>query len=161
ESATPEDQFLLALLYEVTGSWPKARVRRRNLLEQNESTPLQLSQCALSLLRHGEVLDAEQVFGRLKKLEPNGATTQEIEARMLTGKGKSNEAIALVKAQASSKDVNLAALAALLEELGHASAAEEMYRKFVEQSSEPQSILVLAAYLGRQKRFREALELCD
>ena len=70
-----------------------------------------------------------------------------------------NEAVALLKRQAGGKETNLAAIAALLEELGHTSAAEEMYRKLVDQSTDSQSVLVLAAYLGRQKRFREALEL--
>src|SRR5207248_557550 len=102
-----------------------------------------------------------QVYGKLKKLEPNGWTSVEIEARILTAKGKGNEAVALLKRQAGGKETNLAAIAALLEELGHTSAAEEMYRKLVDQSTDSQSVLVLAAYLGRQKRFREALELCD
>src|SRR5262249_42554327 len=67
----------------------------------------------------------------------------------------------LLKQQADRKDASVAAIAAVLEELGYVAAAEELYRKLVDPSKQPESVLVLASFLGRQKRFREALELCD
>lgn len=161
ESATAEDQFLLALLYEGTGAWPKARIWWQKLLERQDASALQLSQCALSLLRHEEVEEAEQVLSRLKKLEPAAWPTQEIQARILTATGNGDGAVALLKQQAAGKDAKVATIAALLEELGHAAAAEELYRKQLESSKQPEGVLALVSFLGRQKRFREALDLCE
>ena len=51
----------------------------------------------------------------------------------------------------------------MLEVIGRAPAAEAVLRQYVEQkqATEPQSVLVLAEYLGRQGRTREALDLCE
>src|SRR5262249_19824522 len=62
----------------------------------------------------------------------------------------------------SAKDTgaNVGAVALLLEELD-GPAAEEMYRRYAAEAKRPEALLVLAAYLGRQGRTDEALELCE
>ena len=45
--------------------------------------------------------------------------------------------------------------------LGQGGAAEELYREYVARSKEPESVLILARYLGRQRRLPEALNLCE
>ncbi|RMF19093.1 MAG: hypothetical protein D6760_13410, partial [Deltaproteobacteria bacterium] len=49
----------------------------------------------------------------------------------------------------------------LLEELGLADQAEQFYRRYVEVSVRPEAHLEMAAYLGRQGRIAEALDLCE
>jgi tetratricopeptide (TPR) repeat protein len=161
EPATPEDQFLLAQLYETTGAWPRARKWWLRLLDGKQDNVVYLVHFARSMLRHGEVEDAERACARLQQLEPNAWSTKEIEVRLLIAKGKDQEAMGLLDLLARTPGAALTSLAALLEEWGRTSAAEKMYRRFVEQSKEPESILALAHFLSRHQRFAEALDLCD
>jgi tetratricopeptide (TPR) repeat protein len=160
ESATLEDQYLLAQLYETTSAWAKARKWWLRLLDGKPDNAVYLVHCARSMLRHAQVDEAERTLAQLQTLEPNGWSTKEIQVRLLVATGKHADALALLN-QASSPDADLPALAALLEELGQSRAAEELCRRFVDHSKQPESILTLAQFLGRQKRFGEALDLCD
>jgi tetratricopeptide (TPR) repeat protein len=161
ESASPADAFLLAQLYETAGAWPKARKWWLRLIDSKQENAVYLAYFARSMLRHAEVDEAERALTQLQKLEPNGWSTKEIEARLLAAKDKESEAVALLTRQAETPDANLASLAALLEELGQTQAALAMYRRFVAQSKQPESVFALAQFLARQKRFAEALDLCD
>ncbi len=51
--------------------------------------------------------------------------------------------------------------AALLEELGQPNGAETMHREYVSRSERPDRLLLLATFLGRQKRVGEALDACE
>jgi tetratricopeptide (TPR) repeat protein len=160
--ATPEDFFLAAQLYEVLGAWPKARQRFLGLLElPHEDTPLRLAVVARSLLRHGEVGEAQKVLETLKARDPQSFLTREITARLLHAQGESAKAAALVKEYAESEGADLRAAAALLVEFGDHDEAEPLLRRFVAQSKQPESVLVLIRYLIGRKNYREALDLCD
>ncbi len=53
------------------------------------------------------------------------------------------------------------AAAALFDDLGQFDAAERRYREYVSRSARPESVLLLAAFLGRRHRVPEALDLCE
>jgi tetratricopeptide (TPR) repeat protein len=164
--ATPEDQFLLAEVYESTGDWPRAHKRMLQLLSlpQGEN-PRYLAYFALGLLRHGQPDEVQVWLDKLanQKQEANSFRTTEIKARLFKAQDKSGAAVELLAKYAEGKDVDLRAAAGLLEDLKETEAAERMYRKYVAASRDkkPESVLDLAQFLGRRQRVREALDLCE
>jgi tetratricopeptide (TPR) repeat protein len=160
--ASSDDVFLLAQLYEAFDNWPKARSRLLGLLADRQHDPVFLIYYAGSMLRHDEGHEADVALRELEKLEPNGFPTKTLHAQILMAKGRRDAAVAMLEEYAAqNKALNIGALAALLEHLGAHSAAEKMYRRYVEESKEADAVLLLVQFLGRRSRFREALDLCD
>jgi len=133
-----------------------------SLLTSSTENPLYLAHYARGLLRRGEAVEAQLWVDRLAKAAPDAFPTLEVKAHLLKVQGKDTEAAALLTTYVEkNKNADLHSVAELLEQLSLADAAEEMYRKFVSQSKEPESILALAQYLGRHNRSQEALDLCE
>ena len=159
---TADEQFLLARLYEADRNWPKAQDRWLSLLTAPQgANPMHLAHYIRSVLRRGEKDEARVWLARLEKQEPDTWRTIEIKAHVLKAEGKSEEAVALLRTRAQGKEDDTARVAALLEQLGEVAAAEDMYRKHVARSKEPQNALALAEHLGRRQRVEEALALCE
>lgn len=159
--ATAEEQLLLARLYEAANDWPRAQERMLKVLAVHGDNPQCPAQYALSLLRRKEIGEAEVWLGRLEKREPQSDRTVELKARVLKARGKNADAVALLQEHAQRNNASVGFVARLLEELGEGAAAEPLYRQFVSQSQRPEAALVLAEFLGRQKRLDEALQLCE
>ena len=49
----------------------------------------------------------------------------------------------------------------MLEQIGEFAAAEQAYRTYAAQSSQPEPYLPLASFLARQNRVSEAIDLCE
>ena len=158
---TEEDLFLLAQLYEHDGEWMKAREQMLTLLASHEKDPRYLAHYINSLIRRGDVDEARIWFGKLEELEPLSLRTLVTKTRLLKAQGKGDEAVALLKTSAQRQDAQLLLIAALLEEMGEIAEAEMMYRKFDAQAKHPEDALVLARFLGRQHRPKEALDICE
>jgi tetratricopeptide (TPR) repeat protein len=161
EPLVGDDRLLLARLYEADGDWPRARERMVSVLRAQPENPLYLSSYARSLVSRKEFREAENLLAKLEKVEAGSWRTLEIKARVLRGENRAAEAVALLKAYAQTHEADVGFVAALLDDLGQAPAAEEMYRKFVSLSKKPESALVLAGFLGRQHRLAEALNECE
>jgi tetratricopeptide (TPR) repeat protein len=166
EPLTPEDQFLLARLYESLGDWSRAKVEAVGLLGKKGDDLNVQAFYALALLRHGEADEAATWLARMERLPEaarrNTFAVPEVKARLLAARGKGAEAADLLDAYVADHPAQAGAAAALLEQLKQPAAAERMYRKLVDQSKTPEATaLILAQFLGRQKRVREALGLCD
>jgi tetratricopeptide (TPR) repeat protein len=157
----PEDQFLLARLYEATGQWPRARARMLALLAEVGEQPLYLAHYADSLLRRGQPEDAQPWVARLAELEPGAWRTILLRARVLHGQKQAAEAVALVEGHARQQPDDTGRAAALLDELGQPAAAERLYRRHAARSKDPAAVLALAVHLGRRGRPAEALRLCE
>jgi Tfp pilus assembly protein PilF len=161
--ATPDEQFLVAQLYEFEHNWPKARSYLLDLLTATEGkNPLHVSYFINRLLQHHQMDEAELWLQRLTKLEPNSWRTVQATARLKTQQGDATSAVGLVKKfakEAGGEAMMSAAL--LLEELGQNSAAEELYRQYLATSKLPESALALATHLAKQGKFDEALDLCE
>jgi tetratricopeptide (TPR) repeat protein len=138
---TPEDQYVLALLYQTEGEEVKARSKLQELVQPTPGTPQYLAQYALSLLLSkklpGDLDEAEKVIDRLAKLEkdhevaPNTYASVEMRVRLLEARGKGDEALARI-------------------------------RKHVKRpGAKPDEMLLVLASLTRLKRYREALKECE
>jgi tetratricopeptide (TPR) repeat protein len=159
---TAEEQYLLARLYEADHDWPKARDRLLSLLTKSQDpNPMYIAQYIQGLLRRGETAEAQTWLTRLEKQEPASWRTLQIKVQLLKAQGKADEAVALLQAHARDRSGDILRVAALLEQLDQAPAAEATYRTYVAQSKEPRSVLILAEFLGRLQRVQEALHLCE
>ncbi len=161
EGPKPDDQYALAQLYEADGNWSKAREQLQSLLAGNGQNPVYLAHNTLILLRRGLTDEAQTWLDKLEKLEPRSLRTIDLKARLLKARGRAGEAAVLLEALVREKADRAGYVARLLEELGQVAAAEKLYRQFASQSREPQAILVLSGFLGRQNRPGEALDLCE
>ncbi|HTU19783.1 MAG TPA: tetratricopeptide repeat protein [Gemmataceae bacterium] len=164
QEALPADRFLLAQLHEAMDDWPKARNEMLTLLSlPRGDAPRHLAYYARLLLRHEQPKEAEVWLRKLEKQQGDPFVVTEILARIAKAQGKGEEAVRLLERYAAGKDANRAAVAALLEELKETAAAERMYRAYVDvmHSKRPESVLVLAQFLGRQQKIGEALDLCE
>jgi tetratricopeptide (TPR) repeat protein len=158
---SPEDRFLLVQLYERVGEAGKARDRLLPLV-QSGGNARYLAHHIDRLLREGRTSEAEGWLPDLEKLQPGSLPVAALRARLLKARGKMAEGAALLKRQAEGKDAATAArVAALVEDLGDAAGAEDLYRRYAAESKQPDRALVLARYYGRHGRVREALDLCE
>jgi tetratricopeptide (TPR) repeat protein len=158
---TTGERFLEARLYEVGGNWPKARELLRSALASDEENAGYLVEFIRGLLTHGEASEAGPWLDKLEKLYPQSAQSVELRARLLAAQGKKDEVVTLLQSYSKDKDNLLGATAGLLRELGQLDAAEAMYREDVARSTQPEAILVLAAFVAERNRLSEALDLCD
>jgi tetratricopeptide (TPR) repeat protein len=173
KAAMPEDQFLLAQLYEGQGDWGRASKAMLKLLSQPQGeAPRYLAHFALGLTRRGELDEAQAWLDKLEKRERGAgaplpedvrAKVTEAKARLLKARGQGREAAALLTAYAEEDRGRAAAVAALLEGLQEPEAAERLYRRYAEggRDKRPESVLVLAQFLARRQRVPEALDLCE
>ena len=69
--ASPDEQFLLARLYEADRNWSKARARLLELLTAAEAkNPMHLAYFVAALMRHDDLETAEHWLDQLEKREP-------------------------------------------------------------------------------------------
>ena len=158
-----EDRLVLARLFEIEGDWPKADAQMRWLVDNNPSVPSYLVRYILAILRNKRGGEAGPWLDRLEKLQPETPLVQQLRAMALSEQGKGDEAVGLLLAYAKKHEDQSGFVAQVLEVIGRAPAAEEVLRQYVarNQAKEPQSVLVLAEYLGRQGRTRKALDQCE
>ena len=134
----------------------------------------------MPLLDHNETNNAETYLERLEKLAPNLTDTVALRARMWVVKNEPDKALALLKefvdrpnAQPPDRGVRLRGVAAFLDYLSRqftkpaekpiaerfSRQAETLYRAYLEKN--PGHELELVAFLARQGRTDEALDLLD
>jgi tetratricopeptide (TPR) repeat protein len=159
---TAEDQYLLAQLYERVGDEAHATEWMLRVLAANGDNPRYIIHQLHKLLRQRNVTEAELWLANLERVAPKTSSTVEMKARVLRAQNKGAEAVTLLKKEVPLKDPRTAlSVGQLLEELGQGAAAEEFYRKYAAEIKQPLNQLALAGYLGRQKRWREALDVCE
>ena len=133
----PDDQFLLAQLYDSAGQWPKAREQFRSLSSGPAANRLYLAQYARGLVQHRELEEAQRCIDRLEHLENDrhlAARTMglvELKALLLEARGQDKEAHALFQGLAENK------------------------------SAPPENALLLIGHLVRRRHFAEALDQCE
>jgi tetratricopeptide (TPR) repeat protein len=168
---TPDEEFLLARLYEADREWARADEHFLNLTAGKNPNPLYLAYYVRALLRNTDADQAKTWLIRLEKVEPaeKSARTLGLKARVLHAKGEDREAARLLadyvdKEFADKKDpAILGETAALLEELGRASEAEALFRLYAAavEAKEPEKALALGGFLARQNRVAEALDAIE
>lgn len=169
---TPEEQFLVAQLYEMDGRTREANERYLSLVTgPGAGNPQFLAYYVRTLLRQKDAMGASTWFTRLKALpgQEKSPAVQELQARVLFAEGKRAEAAAYVERftrelVAERKNPAILRLGAtLLNELDSPAEAETMLREYVRavEAKNPISALVLAEFLARKNRVPEALTLCE
>jgi len=115
-----------------------------------------------AMLRHDEADAADEALEKLIKLRgQDDLAVLSLKAQVMHRRGEAKEAVALLKGYAVKRGQSFGQVAAVLEGLKEFAAAEEMYRRHAEKSPNPTAALAYAGFLGRQKRSREAIELCS
>ncbi|MFL5245596.1 MAG: tetratricopeptide repeat protein [Gemmataceae bacterium] len=158
---SPDDEFLQAQLYD-DSQWPKAQMNLRHLMGvvAPPANGRFLVYFIQGLIKHRELAEAPQWLNQLEKLFPNAVETLSLRAQLIKEQSGVAQAEAFLTQKAKEKDAPLLTIADLLERVGRPEAAEPVFRTAVEQSKNPQAPLVLAGFLGRQNRTKEALDLC-
>ena len=139
-----DDWYVLALLYEADHADAKEAVLLKQLvgLDNRVVKPSFLIQYGQFLIRQAKsdaakLAEVEPLVERLEKLEKD--------------RGQSKGAFGTVELRAR-----------LLEARGEGDKALELLRDYVtRRGARPEEVLMLASSLGRQKRYSEALDLCD
>jgi tetratricopeptide (TPR) repeat protein len=98
---------------------------------------------------------------KLRKAQPQSPAAAELQSRLAVLDNKPDQAVEILHELIRVDPPQLAACAALLEDLRLYPAAEELFRRFAAEPGRPANVLTLAEYLGRRGRIREALDLCD
>ncbi|SIO55099.1 Tetratricopeptide repeat-containing protein [Singulisphaera sp. GP187] len=158
---SPLEKYQLAQLHAAGRDWSKARDLLLSLVSVDAENPDYLYSLSRVLLARGDLDQARPWITKLEKATPESLQVVELKARLLHKDGKGTEAVAALEARAASDPNDGLAIASLLEELNETAAAERLTRKFVDQSKDPKAVLVLALFLGRHGRDREALDLCE
>jgi tetratricopeptide (TPR) repeat protein len=161
QQPTAEEQFFLARLYESIGEAARSRAWLLRLLGAHGGEPRYVAHHAEALLRQGDLAEAEVWIARLEKLAPRGLGALRLRARLLAALGKKDAAVSLVLTASERKEVEVPAVASLLEEIGDARGAERFYVRFAVESRRPEARLRLAELLGRQGQGSAALEQCE
>jgi tetratricopeptide (TPR) repeat protein len=131
-----DDQFILAQLHEGLGDWKKARALLVKLSDGQVGNSVYLSYFIHSLLLKGEVEEAQRLLTRLETedpVPPDAANLSRLvlKAEMLEARNEGNKAVELLRANAQRK------------------------------GAQPEELLLVVSSLGRQKRFKEGLDVCE
>jgi tetratricopeptide (TPR) repeat protein len=175
-----EERYTLFRLYEADGRWPEAQATMLVLLnsEAGRKDVSLRARYARRLIERGQPADLSEAERQLRLLREAQGPTQaagallarEIEARLLHARGQDDEAVAKLKEYAASKGVTPTAAALLFDELAqdakkrpelYRKEAEELYKKYVQESKSPGRRLVLAGFYGRNGRVGEGLACCE
>lgn len=131
-----DDQFMLAQLYEADDNWAKAREQLR-VLTNPVKNPAYLAHYAQSLLRRRDYTEADRCIGRLeqleksRRLEVNSLGSIELRALLLEAKGEGDKALTLLRGLTERRQ------------------------------AKPEATFLLVSSLARQRKYAEALALCE
>jgi Tfp pilus assembly protein PilF len=117
------------------------------------------------MLDHGEISAARTWIRRLQGVAPDSPMTRAVEARLAIATGDRETAVAAARklmpaADATAEQADqLTTTAKLFEDLGFAKAADKVLAQLAGLSAD--GVLTRAAFLGRQKRTGEALDVLE
>ena len=178
--ANSEDRFLLAQLCELSGDWPRAREKYRELNLRTKVLPdmealinrraYYLSTFADGLLRHHQsgdeqnLAEIQKLVDEIKQLQPNALGTVLIQVKLDQARNQLDEATKRIRAFADRPNQTpqvLEALAAEAEKLGQFELAEQLYDRRKAMPDVLRGKVLLAAFLGRRGRAKDALDICE
>lgn len=161
EQATADDRFILAQLHEADDDWPKARDSMLVLLQNDAKNPVILARYLDALVRKQRFEEAAPILARLKEVDPKGNRTIELEARVLVGQFRREQAVRLLEQAVKEDDSRTFPIAVLMEQLGLNDAAESMYKALIKKTNRPEAELAYARFLGRRGQPEPALAICE
>jgi tetratricopeptide (TPR) repeat protein len=157
-----DELFLLARLYLDDRQASKYRDQMQKLLKREGETPnpQHLAHFINFLIDSKELVEAEPWLDRLKKLEPESLACLDLEARLLNARNLRDELRSLLDKYGQQFPDQIGPVAELLDRYKFPEAAEQAYKAFVARNpKQPERVLVLAAFYGRQGRTVEAIKI--
>jgi tetratricopeptide (TPR) repeat protein len=143
----PDDRFILAMLYEAEGAWPKAKPILLELASGREPAPRHLAHFVQALIEHQEIEEAGKWVDRLEELEqrsapePNAFAAVELRARLLEAQGKGDAALdrleKLVRRPKAHADEVLLVLNAMRRQKKFAAAFDRCQKTWAEKKCSP------------------------
>lgn len=165
QSLSTGQKLQLAELRDRTGRWEECRNGLISIASSPNTPPAILVRLVEKLVDHGELSTAKTWLRRLQTAVPDAPMTLAIEAKYAIAAGDREAAVAAARklmpaaAAATERQDDLRIIAQLYEELGFVKAADKVLGQLAEASTE--GVVARAAFLGRQKRTAEALDLLE
>lgn len=162
---TIPEQVQLTELQEKTGRWDECRNGLITICSMPNVPPAFIALLVEKLIAHDEIAAARTWLRLLKKQIPESPATHALDARIALAQNDRESAVASARNLLPAAEADglprdqVIGLAKLLEDLGFAKAAERIVSRLPSDSTE--AILVKVAFLGRQKRTTEALQLLE
>jgi tetratricopeptide (TPR) repeat protein len=160
KTPTDRESFLLARAYEINGNWQEARQRMLRLLASDRAEPRFIAHFIATLLNRNEPEEAHVWLGRLEEVAGGSLLAVELSARVLHATGRDAEAVKVLQDYAQKDKADLRVVATILDQIGQAEQAEDLFRRWERDTKAPESALVLADFLGRHGKTSEALSFC-
>jgi len=182
QTAAPEDRFTLAQMYLAAGEWTNASNQFRALIAEYDKEPRYLVAYIEALLQRGETSSVAMYLDRLERIAPTWFVTLGLRADLLWAENKPQEALEMLikfvnNENAVPKDrfIRIRLVAEKLEQLSRKPATTEEQKAAIPQlAHEAEALfrtysaaagqtgpLMLAAFLGRQGKLDEALDLLE
>lgn len=155
----------LAQLQERTGNWEECRTGMISIASAPQTPPAILAMLVEKMIDHDEISTARTWLRRLQAAAPDAPITLAVEAKLAIAAGDREPAVAAARklmpaAEATVEQAEqLATTASLFENLGFAKAADKVLGQLAGLSAD--GTATRAAFLGRQKRTAEALDLLE
>jgi len=160
---TTSQRLLRAKLQEKTGQWIAARDEVVAMVAKPETPPAYVAMLVEKLLEHGEVSTARTWLRRLKQTASESAITVALEAKLALAENDRPRAVESARQLmpgglvGDDQPAQLAAVARLMEELGFAKAADNVFERYAAIAGD--GVIARVEFLGRQGRPEEALDL--
>jgi predicted Zn-dependent protease len=130
------------------------------LLDHEPRDPRHLAHFVNHWIGRNQLDQADRWLAELKKAEPQGMGSLELETRLLDLRKRKPELQALLEARGRHVPDQIGPVADLLNRYGFAKEAEAAYKEFVaREPGQPERVLALARFLERQDRVAEAMEI--
>ncbi len=162
-SPTGPDLLLLAQMYEIDNDWPAADENYRRAIQVEPSNPRLLVDYAKALLRQKKYDEIGPWLDKLDRVQPEAPLNVQLRALTYKSLGENDKAIGLLLAFSRRHPEQTLAASRVLEQMGYVTPAQNLVQQFVDanRATNPLAPLVLAEFLGRQGRTREALDICE
>jgi tetratricopeptide (TPR) repeat protein len=160
-----EQRLQLAQLQDKSGDWGECRNQLLSLVAVPNAPPSMLALLIDRLIAHDELSAAKSWLVKLRSAAPEAPGTLALEAKLAMAEKDRPTAVAAAKKLMPSSAVpleqvsQLQEVAKLMEDLGFPKAADKALAEFADRS--PEGVLTRAEFLGRQKRFDEALDILE
>lgn len=158
----PKDRWLLGRLLESQGQTNEADCHFRAVLAEMPNHSEYLANYADSLIRRGQLDEAQQRVDELRRQQPQAFSTLSLELRLQAASGEVATVLNRLEAEATSVGddaAQLSQLAALSAELRHTSLAERLFRQSAEQ--QPRHIINLVRFLVGTQQVSAAFAVCE
>jgi tetratricopeptide (TPR) repeat protein len=130
------------------------------ILDRTVKDPQHLAHFTGFLIGRNQLDQADLRLAELKKTEPQGPASLELEARLLDLRKRRPELLALLEARGRQVPDQIGLVADLLNRYGFAKEAEQAYKAFIARDpNQAERALALALFLAGKDRVSEAMEI--